>query len=153
MGTAYEDDVAAWADEQVALLRSGQWALLDIEHIAEELADMNVSHRYQLASRMAILMAFMLKWRYQPGRKGTSWLSTLRTQREAITKMLSKMPSLRKSLEDAERDEEVWRDAVEIAGREADLGDVPHDREWAFEFVLNTDYLPSEKRGSHGKPL
>jgi len=49
MSTAYEEDVAAWAQEQVALLRSGQWALLDIEHIAEEIEDMNISHRHQLA--------------------------------------------------------------------------------------------------------
>jgi hypothetical protein len=41
MTIAYEEDVAAWALEQVALLRSGQWALLDVEHIVEEIEDMN----------------------------------------------------------------------------------------------------------------
>nr|WP_315259500.1 DUF29 domain-containing protein [uncultured Duganella sp.] len=69
MSTLYDEDIAAWAEQQVVLLRAGQWALLDIEHIAEEIEDMNISHRHQLAHRMAILMAHMLKWKYQPNRR------------------------------------------------------------------------------------
>lgn len=143
MSTAYEDDVVAWAAEQVTLLRAGQWDMLDIEHIAEEIEDMNISHRHQLAHRMAILMAHMLKWKYQPNRRGESWLNTIRTQREAIAKLFKKMPSLRKLLEDGEWDEQVWLDAVEIAGREANLVDLPGDREWPFVLVLQAGYLPS----------
>jgi len=143
MSTLYDDDVAAWAKEQVALLRAGQWALLDVEHIAEEIEDMNISHRHQLAHRMAILMAHMLKWKYQPDRRGKSWLNTIRTQREAIARLFRKMPSLRNLLDEAEWDDEVWRDAVELAGREANLTDLPKDREWAFGQVLKEGYLPS----------
>jgi hypothetical protein len=143
MSATYEHDAAAWAEEQVRLLRAGQWALLDIEHIAEEIEDMNISHRHQLAHRMAILMAHMLKWKYQPDRRGKSWLNTMRTQREAIARLFRKMPSLRKLLEDAEWDEEVWQDAVEIAGREANLMDLPKDRVWVFGLVLQEGYLPS----------
>ncbi len=143
MSTAYEEDVAAWAQEQVALLRSGQWALLDVEHIAEEIEDMNISHRYQLAHRMAILMAHLLKWQYQPDRRGKSWTNTMRMQREAISKLLRKMPSLRHMLDDPEWMEDVWKDAVEIAGREAGLIDLPKARAWRLEQVLALDYLPS----------
>ena len=143
MSTAYEEDVAAWAQEQVALLRSGQWALLDVEHIAEEIEDMNISHRHQLAHRMAILMAHLLKWQYQANRRGKSWTNTMRTQREAISKLLRKMPSLRHMLDDPEWMEDVWKDAVEIAGREAGLIDLPKARAWRLEQVLALDYLPS----------
>jgi hypothetical protein len=140
---AYEDDVAAWALEQVALLRSGQWALLDMEHIVEEIEDMNISHRYQLAHRLAILMAHMLKWQYQPERRGRSWTNTMRTQRLAISRLLRKMPSLRRVLNDLELEAEIWADAVDIAGREAGLTDLPKTRPWSFEQVLADDYLPS----------
>jgi hypothetical protein len=143
MSTAYEEDVAAWAQEQVALLRSGQWALLDIEHIAEEIEDMNISHRHQLAHRMAILMAHMLKWKYQPDRRGRSWINTMRTQREAIAKLLKTMPSLRRALNDPERNDEMWKDALELAGREAGLTDLPKACEWSLEQVLAEDYFPS----------
>lgn len=143
MSATYDEDVAAWAKEQVRLLRAGQWALLDVDHIAEEIEDMNVSHRHQLAHRMAILMAHMLKWKYQPSRRGRSWSNTMRTQREAIAKLFLKMPSLRKLLEDAEWDDEVWKDALDIAGREANLLDLPEIREWDFEQILEHGYLPS----------
>lgn len=143
MSATYDEDVAAWAKEQVRLLRAGQWALLDVDHIAEEIEDMNVSHRHQLAHRMAILMAHMLKWKYQPNRRGRSWSNTMRTQREAIAKLFLKMPSLRKLLEDAEWDDDVWKDALDIAGREANLLDLPEIREWDFEQILEHGYLPS----------
>ncbi|MYM93013.1 DUF29 domain-containing protein [Duganella vulcania] len=143
MTTAYEDDVAAWALEQVALLRAGQWGLLDIDHIAEEIEDMNISHRHQLAHRLAILMAHLLKWKYQSDRRGASWKNTIRNQRDKIGKLLKQMPSLRRLLEDPEWDQEVWDDAVDLAGREANLTGLPKAREWDFGQILSADYFPS----------
>lgn len=143
MKTAYEDDVAAWAQEQVALLRAGQWALLDIEHIAEEIEDMNISHRHQLAHRMAILMAHLLKWKYQPDRRGNSWKRTILHQRQRIAKILKKMPSLRHLLDDPEWNEEVWADALGMAILQAGLTALPKAPEWRLEQVLALDYLPS----------
>jgi hypothetical protein len=141
MAATYEDDVAAWALEQVALLRSGRWSEIDLQHIAEEIEDMNISHRHQLAHRMAILMAHLLKWKYQPDRRGSSWENTIHNQRDKIAKLLKKMPSLRPLLQDAEWAQEVWDDAVDIAGRETNVRDLPKVREWDFEQILSTDYL------------
>jgi hypothetical protein len=143
MVTLYDDDVAAWAQEQVALLRSGQWALLYIEHIAQEIEDMNISHRHQLAYRMAILMAHLLKWKYQPDRRGASWERTIRGQREKIKILLKKMPSLRPLLEDPAWGDDVWQDAVSTAILQANLADLPKVREWDFEQILSADYFPS----------
>jgi len=61
MKTSYDSDVIAWAQEQVNLLRSGQFSLLDIEHIAEEIEDVGKSEQRELASRMAVLLAHLLK--------------------------------------------------------------------------------------------
>jgi hypothetical protein len=143
MSNLYDEDVAAWAQEQVALLRSGKWALLDIEHIAEEIEDMNISHRHQLAHRLAILMAHLLKWKYQPDRRGNSWKRTIRDQRQRIAKMLKRMPSLRHLLDDPEWNEEVWADALGMAVLQTELTSLPKVREWSLEQVLAEDYLPS----------
>ncbi|MGD7037035.1 DUF29 family protein [Methylotuvimicrobium buryatense] len=35
----YESDIVAWANEQAALLRAGQFNMLDLEHIADEIED------------------------------------------------------------------------------------------------------------------
>jgi hypothetical protein len=39
----YEADVVAWAKEQAELIRAGQFDLLDIDHIAEEIEDVGKS--------------------------------------------------------------------------------------------------------------
>lgn len=144
MGTLYDDDVVAWAEQQVALLRERRWDLLDVEHIAEEIADMNISHRHELAHRMTKLLGHLLKWRYQPARRGASWECTIRNQRDRITKLLRRMPSLQPSLGNDERLAEVWEDALAIAVHEAhlELADLPVAMPWSVEQVLSLDYLP-----------
>ena len=61
MSTTYEQDVAAWANEQEALLRAGKLQNIDIERIAEEVEDVGKSEQRELASRLAVLLAYRLK--------------------------------------------------------------------------------------------
>jgi hypothetical protein len=92
---------------------------------------------------MAILMAHMLKWQYQPDRRGVSWEKTIRDQRQRIAKLLRKMPSLRHLLDDPEWNDEVWADALSMAILQAGLTTLPKARAWSLEQVLALDYLPS----------
>ena len=78
MATTYENDIVAWAKEQAYLLRSGKLSALDIEHIAEEIEDVGKSEQRELASRMAVLLAHLLKWQYQPERQSRSWQRTIK---------------------------------------------------------------------------
>ena len=100
MGTTYETDVVAWATEQAALLRSGQFSAIDIENIAEEILDVGKSEQRELESRMAVLLAHLLKWQFQPERRSSSWEETIRVQRNRIERRLRKTPSLKASLSD-----------------------------------------------------
>ncbi len=93
MNTNYDNDVIAWAQEQANLLRSGQFSLLDIEHIAEEIEDVGKSEQRELASRMSVLLAHLLKWEYQPERRGSSFEDTIHTQRERIARRIHKPPA------------------------------------------------------------
>lgn len=52
---ASQSDIVAWASEQAQLLRNKPFNLLDIEHLAEEIADVGKSEQRELASRMAVL--------------------------------------------------------------------------------------------------
>jgi hypothetical protein len=74
----YDKDVVLWAQEQAALLRSGQSSKLDLEHIADEIEDVGKTEKRELASRMAVLMSYLLKWQAQPDRRSRSWQSTIK---------------------------------------------------------------------------
>ena len=142
MGTPYEKDVVAWAMEQAALLRAGNLSALDIEHVAEEIEDVGKSEKRELASRMAVLLAHLLKWVHQPGRRGSSWTRTLKEQRKAIAAALRQTPSLKASLSDADWLAGVWADAVTKAVDETGLDNFPDDCPWSMAQVLAEDFFP-----------
>jgi hypothetical protein len=49
--------------------------------MAEEIEDVGKSEQRELENRMAILLAHLLKWQYQPARRGASWQKTIKVQR------------------------------------------------------------------------
>jgi hypothetical protein len=63
---SYDQDVILWSQEQARLLRARRFAELDIEHLADEIEDVGKSEKRDLASRMAVLLAHLLKWKSQP---------------------------------------------------------------------------------------
>ncbi|WP_247539175.1 DUF29 domain-containing protein [Ralstonia pseudosolanacearum] len=142
MGTSYEKDVVVWAREQAALLRSGRLSDIDIRHIAEEIEDVGKSEQRELASRMAVLLAHLLKWQYQPGRRGSSWQRTIKEQRRAILARLHRTPSLQPMLADPDWQEEIWADAVSAAVDETGLDVFPEEWPWSPEQVLSPEFYP-----------
>ncbi len=141
---SYDSDIAAWANQQAWLIRNRKFDLLDIEHLAEEIEDVSKSEQRELASRMAVLMAHLLKWQFQSARRGKSWELPLRNQRRAIELHLKKVPSLKPSLKDAEWLETIWGDAVYQATKETELEDFPEDCPWAIEDILAQGWLPAD---------
>ena len=76
-----DQDFALWTKQQADLLRQGRWEELDASNIAEQLEDMGSSRERELESRLGVLLAHSLKWRYQPERCGKSWRSMIKEQR------------------------------------------------------------------------
>lgn len=143
METSYETDVVAWANEQAALLRSGRFSDIDIENIAEEILDVGKSEQRELASRMAVLLAHLLKWQFQPMRQSASWKRTIKEQRKAIHIRLKKTPSLKADLTDEDWWTSTWADAVAKAIDETGMGNFPDSCIWSIENILSEDWLPS----------
>ncbi len=141
MGTPYETDIVAWANEQAVLLRSGQLSAIDIENIAEKILDVGKSEQHELANRMVLLLAHLLKWKFQPERQGKSWKNTINHQRERIHRRLGKMPSLKTALEDEEWWADVWSDAVDMAERETDLDIFPETCPWTIADILTDGWF------------
>ena len=142
MNTAYETDIVVWANEQAALLRAGKLSQLDIERIADEVEDVGKSEERELASRMAVLLSHLLKWRFQQERRSRSWRDTIGGQRVAIARRLAKTPSLRPDLQDPEWMSDVWTDAGTKAIDETGLSDFPAACPWSNDQILDVEFLP-----------
>ena len=144
MNTNYETDVVAWANEQAKLIRAGQLDQLDLTHIAEEIEDVGKSEQRELASRMAVLLAHLLKWEFQPSRRSKSWQFALATQRKEVEYVLAEAPSLHGKFADAKWLEILWAKARTQAEAETglDIDTFPEIRPWRISDVLSEGWLP-----------
>ena len=145
MTTSYDIDVVAWSNEQAQLIRAGKFDQLDLEHLAEEIEDVGKSEQRQLANRMSVLFAHLLKWAFQPELRASSdsWRLTIKEQRKRIVARLAKTPSLNKSLTDVDWLDDAWVDAVALARKETGIVIFPEVCPWSMDDVLAEGWLPS----------
>ncbi|MBK7001880.1 MAG: DUF29 domain-containing protein [Rhodoferax sp.] len=146
MSTSYETDVVAWANEQAALIRTGRFDQLDLTNIAEEIEDVGKSEQRELASRMAVLMAHLLKWQYQPEKRatGSSRARTIKVQRNGVISRLDGTPSLKTKLTDPKWCSNTWDDAVGIAIKETGLDVFPDACPWSMQDILTEGWFPED---------
>ncbi|MBB5374546.1 DUF29 domain-containing protein [Acidocella aromatica] len=138
----YDQDFYAWANQQAALLRAGKLTQADIEHIAEEIESMGKTEKRELISRLTVLLLHLLKWQYQPVRRGASWEVTIGTQRRALTRHLADNPSLKSKLNEAIDD--AYTDARAEAYAETGMpkATFPMACPWSFERIMDDGFWP-----------
>ena len=138
----YETDFYAWLLKSAELLRRGEFAELDLEQIAEELEGMARSDKRQLVNRLAVLLAHLLKWQYQPEKRSKSWQRTIREQRKRISLLLEDSPSLKYEIEEKLKD--AYEIAVLSAANETGLDEdyFPESCEYALDEVLDSEFYP-----------
>jgi len=144
MPSLYDQDFYAWANEQAALLRAGKLSAADIEHIAEEIESMGKTEKRELVNRLAVLLLHLLKWQYQPGRRGSSWVATITVQRDDLADHLRDNPSLKSLLDQAITD--AYRKAAILATGETDLPRTtfPTACPWTFEKIMDAGFWPEQ---------
>ena len=142
--TAYDQDFFAWAMDTAKLLRAGRFAEVDIAHVAEELESMGKSEKRELVSRLTVLLAHLLKWKYQPAKRTRSWQNTILTQRMDIQELLTDSPSLRSVLEHSIA--VAYKKAVLYAENETglDTGTFPAVCSFTYEELLDKGFLPED---------
>ena len=94
----YETDFYLWTQQQADLLRQGALSALDIENLIEEIESMGKRDRRAIGSYLRNVMMHLLKWQYQPQRRGTSWQSSINRGRDEIEVLLNESPSLNPQL-------------------------------------------------------
>lgn len=140
--TLYDVDFYAWANEQAALLRGRRLSEADIDNIAEEIESMGRSEKRELVSRFTVLLAHLLKWRFQPGLRTGSWRATIQVQRLELARHLRDNPSLKAQL--GEAIDNAYRVARITAESETGLPDAtfPKTCSWTFEQLMNDQFWP-----------
>ena len=145
MGTTasnYDSDFYAWAMEQATLIRAGNLAAVDLEHVAEEIESMGKTEKRELVSRLTVLLTHLLKWRFQPSRRGSSWRATIAVQRRALVRHMTDNPSLRAKLPEAIAD--AYGDATLTAEDETSLPHqtFPETCPWSFDLMIDDNFWP-----------
>jgi hypothetical protein len=94
----YDGDFALWIEAQVAALRAGNMAALDVQNLILELEGLTKRDERALGSQLKRIMAHLLKQRYQPRRASRSWADSIANGREEIADIVEQSPSLRRIL-------------------------------------------------------
>jgi hypothetical protein len=114
----YESDETAWLEAMSELIHQGRLDELDYAHLGEYLSDMARRDRREVESRLAILIAHLLKWAHQPRGRSRSWRRSIVVQRQELQRGLGR-GVLRKHAEAVLP--EVYAAAVEQAVAETGL--------------------------------
>jgi len=138
----YETDFFVWTQEQARLLRERRFDDLDLENLVDEVESVGRSDKRQIQSRLEVLLAHLLKWKYQPGGRGNGWIGTIFEQRGRLIDLVEDSPSLR----EFQRQEvfKRYNAATLIAAKETGLAlhVFPEECPFTPEQVLDLKYFP-----------
>ena len=105
---------------------------------------MGRSEKRELANRMAVLLAHLLKWRSQPDSRTNGWRATINDQRKRIALAIKETPSLKAVMRDKDWQEGVWLDARTQARKETGTADtdLPEACPWSIDQAVDPDFWP-----------
>lgn len=138
----HDNDFYGWTQETAELLKQGRFTEVDLDNLIEEVESMGRSERNELVSRLSVLLAHLLKWRYQPDRRGRSWRVTIETQRDEVQEVLADNPSLKPQITDVIA--RAYRKAVNMAAQQTNFerSDFPATCPWAWEQIIDDEFYP-----------
>lgn len=138
----YQTDFYSWTQQQASLLKARQLSELDFDNLIEEIETMGRSEKHALESRLAVLLAHLLKWKYQPERRGRSWQLTLKEQRIKLAKLLKTNPGLKSEMDEILTD--AYQLAIVKAAKETHFDEAifPLQCPWELSQIIHADFYP-----------
>jgi hypothetical protein len=138
----YKTDFHAWTLKAAELVRQRRFDELNLEDLAEELESMGDKERNEVANRLVVLLAHLLKWQFQPPHRSSSWRSSINEQRQQILRQLKHSPSVKPYLLAATED--AYPDAVELAANDTGLPlpTFPAVCPYPLEQIVDKTYYP-----------
>jgi len=138
----YEEDFHGWATGTAELLRQRRLSDLDFDNLIEEIESMGRSERHQLINRLAVLIAHLIKWEFQPDFRGRSWHGTIKEQRLRLKEIVEDNPSLKSMKEEAI--EKAYSLSCSIIEKETpiNLNLLPNECPYTFDKCLDDKFYP-----------
>jgi hypothetical protein len=144
----YEHDFYSWTLDQAQALRERKSEALDWERLAEDMEDLGKSEVRGLKSRLARLLAQLLKWQLQAARRkrskrtANSWRASIEGARQEIRDLLDESPGLHHRL--PELLPKAFAAAVILARQDTGLDKsvFPPRCPWTFKQVMDEGFWP-----------
>jgi hypothetical protein len=140
LSALYEQDETAWLEQMAELVRDRRLDDLDLPNLSEFLSDMAKRDRREVESRLAVLLAHLLKWEYQPDRRSGGWRATVEVQRHELD-LLLQSGTLRAHAEDTLAS--AYAAAVRQAAAETELpaATFPAECQYTVDALLRVNLL------------
>lgn len=105
---------------------------------------MSGSDRRELAHRLELLLAHLLKYQCLPHLRARSWLLTVHEQRRRIRELVQATPGLQPQLHDPEQLARAYDGAARTVARESQLARrrFPDSCPFSLEQALDDGFLP-----------
>jgi len=138
----HDRDFFEWTRQQTGLLRTGDFAQVDLENLIEEISSLGERDKREAKSRLVLILLHLLKWRYQPVRRGNSWRRTINEQRTELALLLDDSPSLGRVVD------ESFQRCYDLAKRRAAdetgllASTFPENCPWTMAQALDGDFWP-----------
>lgn len=118
---------------------------LDLENLKEEILEMGKWKRGQLENRLEKLFLHLLKWIYQPEKRSRSWRDSIEDQRDRISFLIKKNPSLNSCLQECVEDS--YQFSRKMASRETkiSLKAFPETMPFTFEEAMDDNWLKENR--------
>ena len=151
----YERDFYDWCQKQAARLRErarpGVNDGVDYENLAEEIESLGRADKNAIRSHIVNLLMHLLKWQFQPKRRGQSWRTSITNSRAEISYLMEDSPSLRHTL--GATIDRAYPIAMRNAAVETKLRPevFPADCNFTPEQLLDDDFFPDNLDGPASK--
>jgi hypothetical protein len=143
----YDTDFYQWTQTQAAALRAKDVAALDLEHLAEEIESLGKRDRRAVESYLEVILLHLLKWAYQPERRGRSWEKSLLQARHRLAKLLRDNPSLQNQVSEFLNDGYAYALRLTAVEMSLPLTTFPETCPWTGGQVLEEDFWPETPGG------
>jgi len=138
----YDRDFFEWTRRNGELLRAGRFEEADIQHLADEIEDIGKRDLRALDRRVQVLLIHLLKRRFQPEKRSSSWENTVTVQRIGVERLLRRYPSFRHMIKTDLAGN--YKSAVRLAVVETGLPKIQFPGECPFtvDQILDPEFHP-----------